>query len=56
MINSYKILVEVVERRDHLEDVSLCGRMTLKWICRRSGGRAQALVNLLIVGSASRLI
>jgi hypothetical protein len=49
MANLYKISVGKPERRDHSEDLSVDGRIILKWInLAEDRGQWRALVNTLM--------
>jgi hypothetical protein len=38
MRNTYSILVGKSERKNHLEDLGVDGRITLEWMLRKYGG------------------
>jgi hypothetical protein len=48
MSNAYKISVEKLKRKKHLENPGVDGMIILQWILRKQGGRVWSGCNWLI--------
>jgi hypothetical protein len=56
MRNAYKILVESLKVRDHLEDLGLYGKIILKWLIRKQGGRVWTGIIWFRIDTVGRLL
>jgi hypothetical protein len=56
MGNAYNILSVKYERRDHLEDVSIHGRIILEWILRKECGKLWTGCIRLRIGTSGGLL
>jgi hypothetical protein len=51
-----QLCLENLRGRDHTEDISIDGRIILKWILKKWDVRVWAVVNWPIIGSSCRLL